>query len=94
MQRVSQVKPLRGYRLYVEFTDGVKGEIDMADRLFGPVFAPLKNWQLFSQVSIDEYGVPCWPNGADLAPDALYQTLCNESALGDSMSANEPLVDA
>jgi hypothetical protein len=94
MQRVSQVKPLRGYRLHVEFTDGVKGEIDMADRLFGPVFEPLKNWQLFSQVSVDEFGVPCWPNGADLAPDALYQTRFDESALGDSSPASVPLVDA
>jgi hypothetical protein len=30
---------------------------------------------LFRQVSIDEFGAIYWPNGTDLAPDAMHQTL-------------------
>lgn len=41
----------------------------------GPVFEPLKDESLFNQVSVDEFGAPCWPNGADLAPDAIYAEL-------------------
>ena len=82
MYRVSTVKALKGYRLFVEFTDGVKGEIDVSDRLFGPVFEPLKDWQLFSQVQIDQFGVICWPNGADLAPDAVHEDLVVTQAKG------------
>ncbi|MGB6000271.1 MAG: DUF2442 domain-containing protein [Thermoanaerobaculia bacterium] len=41
----------------------------------GPVFEPLRDPDYFAQVSIDEFGVICWPNGADLAPDALYRRL-------------------
>jgi hypothetical protein len=32
----------------------------------------------FRQVGIDEFGVICWPNGADLAPDALHQELATK----------------
>ena len=60
------------YRLFVEFDDGVSGEIDLSSRLFGPMFEPLRDERIFAQVTIDEFGAPCWPNGADLAPDALY----------------------
>jgi hypothetical protein len=79
MQKVSKVKALEDYRLYVEFEDGLSGEIDLSDRLFGPVFEPLKDPGLFAQVRVDEFGAICWPNGADLAPDALYRTLSTQT---------------
>jgi len=75
MIKVVVVKALDDYRLDVTFSDGVKGLINLKDRLFGPVFEPLKDPELFKQATIDEFGAICWPNGADLAPDALYQTL-------------------
>jgi len=39
------------------------------------MFEPLRDEAYFRQVGIDEFGVICWPNGADLAPDALHQEL-------------------
>ena len=75
MHRVQKVQALPDYRLFVEFTDGVRGEVDLSERLFGTVFRPLEDPEFFRQVSIDEFGAICWPNGADLAPDALYKTL-------------------
>ncbi|MEK6798239.1 MAG: DUF2442 domain-containing protein [Planctomycetota bacterium] len=75
MFRVSKVKALNGNRLHVEFCDGVAGEVDLTERLFGSVFEPLKDPEIFSQVSVDEFGAICWPTGADLAPDALHDAL-------------------
>ncbi len=75
MERVSRVEALPNYRLRVDFADGVHGEVDFTDRLFGPVFEPLKDEELFGRVAIDEFGAICWPNGADLAPDALHARL-------------------
>lgn len=75
MWKVVSVKPLPGYRLRVSFSDGVEGEVDLSGCLFGPVFEPLKDPGMFEQAGIDEFGVVCWPNGADLAPDALYEVL-------------------
>jgi hypothetical protein len=75
MEKIKSVKPLPGYQLEISFTDGSHGIISLKDRLFGPVFEPLKDMKLFGQVGIDEFGAICWPNGADLAPDAVYEKL-------------------
>jgi hypothetical protein len=80
MVSVIKVTALQGWRLAVEFSDGVGGELSMEDRLFGPVFEPLREWALFSRVYIDEFGAICWPNGADLAPDALHDRLLGQSS--------------
>jgi hypothetical protein len=75
MKRLTKISPLAGYRLAVAFEDGVTGIIALESELCGPVFAPLRDESVFSQVSLDEFGAPCWPNGADLAPDAIYARL-------------------
>lgn len=82
MCRVVSVKALSGYRLRVAFADGVQGEVNLSGRLFGPVFEPLRDPGLFQQAGIDEFGVVCWPNGADLAPDALHETLAGATVEG------------
>jgi hypothetical protein len=75
MQQVTKVKVLPRYRLSVAFSDGTEGVVDLHDRLFGPMFESLRDPELFAQVTVDEYGAIVWPNGADLAPDALYARL-------------------
>ena len=80
MERVIKVSALKDYRLRVEFSDGTSGIVELADRLFGPMFEPLKDWAIFSGVSVDEFGAVTWPNGADLAPDALYERLKGQTA--------------
>ena len=75
MERVVSVRPLNGYRLDVKFDDGMHGVVSLEDRLFGPIFEPLHDGAVFGQVFVDEFGAVCWPNGADLAPDALYRQI-------------------
>jgi hypothetical protein len=75
MYRVVRVSAGEGYRLDLEFADGLRGTVDVSSRLFGPMFEPLRDLAVFSQVRVDEFGAVCWPNGADLAPDALYLTI-------------------
>jgi hypothetical protein len=75
MERIIRLEAREPFRLYVEFDDGVKGEYDMSERLRGPVFAPLRDPQFFAQVRLAEWGAPVWPNGVDIAPDAIHQRL-------------------
>jgi Protein of unknown function (DUF2442) len=75
MPRVISVQPLECYRLAVLFDDSTEGVIEMQDRLFGPVFEPLQDPAIFQQAFVDEFGAVAWPNGADLAPDALHERL-------------------
>ncbi|MDQ3980659.1 MAG: DUF2442 domain-containing protein [Actinomycetota bacterium] len=73
---VRHVEHLGGFRLRLTFADGLVTEIDLAEKLagaVGPVFEPLRDPAFFAQVSVDEeLGTIVWPNGADLAPDALH----------------------
>jgi hypothetical protein len=79
MSRVASVKALSGFRIEIHFQDGTASELDLSERLFGPVFEPLaRDPELFRQVFVDEFGAICWPNGADLAPDALYREIRGE----------------
>ena len=80
MERVTAVRALPTYRLEIEFSDGVRGVLDYEDRLFGPMMEPLRDPARFAEVGIDEFGVICWPNGADLAPDAIYDRLKSGAA--------------
>lgn len=75
MHRVESVEALEDHFLYVRFEDGTEDTIFLADRLFGPMFEPLRSPELFKHVAIDEFGAICWPNGADLDPDALHERL-------------------
>ena len=70
---VVAAKHVRDYIVWVKFEDGTEGEIDLASELWGPVFEPLKQPEYFREVNVAEYGTIAWPNGADIAPEFLYQ---------------------
>ena len=79
---VISVEYRREYVFRVAFDDGLEGDVDLAEYLdAGPVFAPLKDLTFFRQASI-EGGTIAWPNGADIAPETLYEEveLANKSA--------------
>lgn len=60
--------------LRLTFADGLSGEVDVLDRMHGPVFRDARTSGGFSKVKIDpETGTVVWPDGADLAPDTLYE---------------------
>lgn len=69
--RIQQVQALPGHALALTFADGVSGVIDLSGERFEGVFAPLADPDFFAQVRVAD-GVTVWPNGVDMAPDALY----------------------
>ena len=78
---VTSVEPLDGYRLRLAFEDGTAGEVDLSQELWGPIFEPLKDRDLFVRVTVDhECGTVVWPNGADFAPEWLYDVVTTQHA--------------
>ena len=61
-----------GYRIHLVFSDGVESTVDFAPWLDGPVFEPLKAEAYFRRFFLDG-GTVAWPNGADIAPETLYE---------------------
>ena len=73
---VKNVKYLHDYVLEIEFNDGVKGEIDLENELEGEIFGPLRDKKMFKTVKVDSLmQTIVWDNGADLAPEFLYDNL-------------------
>ena len=68
---VTKAKHVRGYLIQVKFNDGTKKTIDFEPWLSGPIFKPLRNKEYFKKFFVDGPTI-AWPNGADIAPETLY----------------------
>jgi hypothetical protein len=68
---VVAARHLSGHRVWLRFDDGVEGELDLAKDLWGEAFEPLRDPGYFSRFRVDDTLV--WPNGADFAPEFLYE---------------------
>jgi hypothetical protein len=70
---ITSVVVVRHGVLRLTFADGLSGEVDVLDHIWGPVFEEARTEEGFAQVVVDdEAGTVVWPGGADLAPDTLY----------------------
>src|ERR1700722_16728058 len=76
MLRIKQVNYLNGYKLKILFSDGKTKIVDFQNWINegGFYFLPLRDIEFFKKVKMDEsnYSI-CWPNDADVSPDALYE---------------------
>ena len=76
MPDVIKVLYVRDYILWLEFDDGTHGEVDISLSFNGPVFEPLRDLDYFKQVRVNaDLGTIVWPNGADVAPETLYERM-------------------
>ena len=62
----------KAYRIRLTFSDGIETTVDFEPWLYGPVFEPLKRLAYFRRFFV-EGGTVAWPNGADIAPETLYE---------------------
>ncbi len=75
MNDVTRIRYKSGYCYHIVFNDGTSGDVDLREYLDkGPVFAPLRDLDFFKQARI-EGGTISWPNGADIAPESLYEKI-------------------
>ena len=73
---VKEAKYIKDYIIWIRFNNGAEGEINLSSELYGEVFEPLKNIDLFKQFKVDpEIETIVWENGADFAPEFLYNNM-------------------
>lgn len=79
MIEVINAKYIDDYRIWLEFNDGTSGIADLSRELWGKMFEPLRDVNVFKNFIISEtMKTISWDNGADLAPEFLYNKVKNK----------------
>lgn len=69
---ITDAEYLGQYRLKLKFNNDAKGIVDLEPELYGEIFEPLRDVELFKQVFVTSRTIE-WPNGADFAPEYLFE---------------------
>ena len=76
MPRIVDAHYVTGFKIWIRFSDGAEGDVDLSHELTGPIFEPLRNVEEFRRFTLHpELRTLVWPNGADLAPEFLREKL-------------------
>ena len=76
MPRVIDATYLHDYFIHLVFSNGKEGNIDLSPYIGQGVFEPLSNKSYFKKLFVDGWTIS-WPNGADIAPETLYELIEN-----------------
>ena len=76
LESIIKAKHIKDYKVWIAFDDGQEGDIDLTKTLKNRngVFKPLQDINYFKNFKI-ENDTLSWENGADLAPEFLYELL-------------------
>ena len=79
MIRPIAVETRGGYRIWLRYSDGVAGEIDLSHLTGRGVFAAWDDRTFFEAVRLEDHGAVAWGEELELCPDALYMQLVGKS---------------
>jgi hypothetical protein len=76
LPRIVDAHYVSGFKIWIRFSDGVDGDVDLSRELTGPIFEPLRDVEAFKHFELHpELHTLVWSNGADLAPEFLHEKL-------------------
>lgn len=73
------VSPLPNYRVYLEFSDGANGEVDLSDLAGKGVFQVWNDYSFFEKVQIGPERQIKWDDYIELSADSLYLKLTGKT---------------
>ena len=79
MVRPTRVEPRDGYRIWLRYSDGTAGELDLSYLAGRGVFKVWNETGRFETVHIGPAGSISWDADVELCPDALYMRLTGKS---------------
>jgi hypothetical protein len=79
MLRLIEVRPLPGYKLHLQYANGVAGDVDLSSLVGKGVFSLWNDPELFQRVLIGSGGELRWSDEVDLCADALYMQITGKT---------------
>lgn len=71
---VVKAKVIGAYTVELTFSDATVKRVNLEQWLYGEMFEPLRDPAFFAQMRLEPGDITIsWPNGADLAPEFLYE---------------------
>ncbi|MCY4624809.1 MAG: DUF2442 domain-containing protein [Chloroflexi bacterium] len=67
------------YRIWLKYSDGAEGEVDLSDCAGKGVFKVWDEPGVFESVHLDEYNAVQWTDDLDMCPVALYMDLTDKT---------------
>ena len=80
MVKLNAVDPRPGCKLYLEYDDGVAGEIDLSHLVGKGVFQLWDEPEHFDAVSVGPHGEIRWTDDVEICADAAYLELTGRTA--------------
>ena len=80
MIRPTEVEPRGGHRIWLRYSDGTAGEIDLSYLVGRGVFKIWDGTARFETVHLGPAGSIAWGDDVELCPDALYMRLTGKFA--------------
>ena len=80
MIHATDVEPRDGYRIWLRYSDGAAGEVDLSNMAGRGVFKVWLDRTVFEGVHVSGHGSIAWSDDIELCEDALYMTLTGKSA--------------
>lgn len=74
-----EVRALAPYRIWVRYSDGEEGEVDLSDVAGQGVFALWNDPDEFANVHVGPGGAISWSDQVEICPDATYLKLIGKS---------------
>ncbi len=85
MVRPTEVAALGDYRIWIQYSDGSAGEVDLAHLAGRGVFSAWEDRRYFEDVCLGPAGAIAWGEDIELCPDALYMQVTGKP-LGEVIS--------
>lgn len=73
--RPTEVKALNHYKIWLRYSDGVSGEVDLSYLAGKGIFRIWEKRKNFENVQLSESGSVTWGDEIELCPDSLYLKL-------------------
>jgi len=77
--KIIELQALSGYRLHLQYADGVVGDVDLSHLVGKGVFRAWSDPEAFQRVSIGSGGEVRWSDEVDLCADALYMEITGKA---------------